>query len=326
MLGRWILSIALVLACGSVHASSRAESMFEELNKDFGSVPRGPTLIHHFRLKNNTSETVHISGVRVSCGCVSASVLKNQINPNEETSVIAHMDSTRFSGSKSVTVYVTFDKPKFEEVRLLVQAYGRNDFAVTPENFNFNEIRRGKSAESKITLRFYGFPNLELLEAKTESHYLKVNYALLKREGNDVIYEATAVVREDIPVGKWFSDIFFKTNVGSIPVVRVPLNVQVESILTVSPANLSLGTVKMGDSFDRKIVVRGTQPFTILSVEGLDDNWVVKELSKEKKEVHVITLSFKANREGDLKHKVLIKTDIPESGTVELTANALVNR
>jgi RNase P/RNase MRP subunit p30 len=104
------------------------------------------------------------------------------------------------------------------------------------------------------------------------------------------------------------------------------LNVQVESILTVSPTNLSLGTVKMGDSSDRKIVVRGTQPFTILGVEGLDDNWVVKELSKEKKEVHVITLSFKANREGDLKHKVVIKTDIPESGTVELTANALVNR
>jgi hypothetical protein len=326
MLGRWILSFALVLAAGSAQASTWAESMFNELNKDFGSVPRGPTLVHHFRVKNNTSETVHISGVRVSCGCVSASVLKSQISPNEETSVIAHMDSTRFNGSKSVTVYVTFDKPKFEEVRLLVQAYGRNDFAVSPENFNFNEIRRGKSAESKITLRFYGFPNLEVVDVKTESHYLKVQYDLVKREGNDVIYEATAIVREDIPVGKWFSDIFFKTNVGSIPMVRVPLNVQVESMLTVSPANLSLGTVKMGDTSDRKIVVRGTQPFTILGLEGLDENWVVKDLSKEKKEVHVITLSFKANREGDLKHKVLIKTDIPESGNVELNANAFVNR
>lgn len=326
MLGRWVLSIALILASGSVQASGWAESMFEELNKDFGSVPRGPTLVHQFRVKNNTSETVHISGVRVSCGCVSASVLKSQIEPNEETSVIANMDSTRFNGSKSVTVYVSFDKPKFEEVRLLVQAYGRNDFAVSPDNFNFNEIRRGKSAESKITLRFYGFPNLEVVEAKTESHYLKVKYELIKREGNDVIYEATAVVREDIPVGKWFSDIFFKTNVGSIPMVRVPLNVQVESVLTVSPSSLSLGTVKMGDTSDRKIVIRGSEPFTILSVEGLDDNWVIKELSKEKKEVHVITLSFKANREGDLKQKVLIKTDIPESGNVELNANAFVNR
>ena len=120
MLGRWVLSIALILASGSVQASGWAESMFEELNKDFGSVPRGPTLVHQFRVKNNTSETVHISGVRVSCGCVSASVLKSQIEPNEETSVIANMDSTRFNGSKSVTVYVSFDKPKFEEVRLFL--------------------------------------------------------------------------------------------------------------------------------------------------------------------------------------------------------------
>ena len=186
MLGRWVLSIALILASGSVQASGWAESMFNELNKDFGSVPRGPTLVHHFRVKNNTSETVHISGVRVSCGCVSASVLKSQIEPNEETSVIANMDSTRFNGSKSVTVYVSFDKPMYEEVRLLVQAYGRNDFAVSPDNFNFNEIRRGKSAESKITLRFYGFPNLEVVEAKTESHYLKVKYELIKREGGYV--------------------------------------------------------------------------------------------------------------------------------------------
>ena len=80
MLGRWVLSIALILASGSVQASGWAESMFEELNKDFGSVPRGPTLVHQFRVKNNTSETVHISGVRVSCGCVSASVLKSQIS------------------------------------------------------------------------------------------------------------------------------------------------------------------------------------------------------------------------------------------------------
>lgn len=323
---RLILSIAFFLACGGVQASNWAENMFVELNKDFGAVPRGPILVHKFQVKNNTSETVHISGVRVSCGCVSASVLKNQILPNEETSVIANMDSTRFSGSKSVTVYVTFDKPRFEEVRLLVQAYGRNDYAVFPENFNFNEIQRGKTAESKITLRFYGYPNIEMVESKTESNYLKVKSSLVKREGNDVVYEATAIVREDIPVGKWFSDIFFKTNVSSIPIVRVPVNIQVESMLTVSPSTLSMGKVKMGDSSDRKIVVRGSQPFKILGVEGLDDNWAVKDLPKEKKDVHVVTFNFKANKEGDLRHKLVIKTDIPEDGTIEFNTNAIVGK
>ncbi len=322
---RWLFSFVLISACGSANAAGWAEGLFQELNKDFGSVPRGPALVHQFKIKNNTSETISISGVRVSCGCVSASVAKSQILPNEETFVLTSMDSTRFSGSKSVTVYVSFDKPRYDEVRLLVQAYGRNDFAVSPEKFDFGQIKRGKANEVKTTLRFYGFPNLEIVDAKTESNYVKAKFNLIKREGNDVIYEAFAIIRADIPVGKWFSDILFTTNSSGIQFVRVPLNVEVESILSVNPPYLSLGKIKMGDTSERKIVVRGSQPFTILSLDGLDGGWSVKELSKEKKEVHIVTLIFKANLEGDLKHKMTIKTDIPEGGDIQLNTTVFVN-
>ena len=49
---------------------------------------------------------------------------------------------------------------------------------------------------------------------------MKVKYELIKREGNDVIYEATAVVREDIPVGK---DFCFAGEVGLSGEIR-PVN------------------------------------------------------------------------------------------------------
>ena len=60
---------------GTSFAGSWADGMFEEMSRDFGSVPRGPTLTHYYRIANKTGGPVHISGVRVSCGCVSASVL-----------------------------------------------------------------------------------------------------------------------------------------------------------------------------------------------------------------------------------------------------------
>src|SRR3954468_23804106 len=92
-------------AAGPAAAASWADAMFDELSKDFGSVPRGPTLTHHFRVVNNTRGPVSISNVRVSCGCTTAQALKNYLNPGEETAVLARMDTTRFVGPKSVTIY-----------------------------------------------------------------------------------------------------------------------------------------------------------------------------------------------------------------------------
>ena len=41
--------------------------------------PRGPTLNHPFRITNQTGQPVHIASVRVSCGCVSANALKDDL-------------------------------------------------------------------------------------------------------------------------------------------------------------------------------------------------------------------------------------------------------
>src|SRR3954468_21697652 len=127
-------SLALVMAFGvasSASAGTWAQGLFDELSKDFGSVPRGPLLTHHFRVVNRTKQAVNVSSVRVSCGCVTATANKTHLEPGEETTIYATMDSTRFVGAKSVTIFVQFDQPSFDEVRLFVQANGRNDFAVT---------------------------------------------------------------------------------------------------------------------------------------------------------------------------------------------------
>src|SRR5947209_6714206 len=140
-------SVVLVAlwAAGSAPAASWADGLFEDLNKDFGSVPRGPTLTHAFRIVNNTKSVVSISNVRVSCGCTTAQALKNVLNPGEETSVLAQMDTNRFLGPRTVTIFVQFDRPRFEEVRLWIRANSRNDFAVTPDILALGTIKRGTS-------------------------------------------------------------------------------------------------------------------------------------------------------------------------------------
>src|SRR5262249_4541731 len=131
MLRYSLVLVVVFAAAGSASAGTWGQGLFDELSKDFGSVPRGPLLTHNFRVVNRTKQTVNITSVRVSCGCVTATPMKTKLEPNEETTIYATMDTTRFVGAKSVTVFVQLDGPGFEEVRLYVQANGRSDFFVS---------------------------------------------------------------------------------------------------------------------------------------------------------------------------------------------------
>src|SRR5262249_22402128 len=106
MLRYSLLSVALLAATGPVHASSWADGLFDELAKDFGAVPHGTVAVHPFRLVNNTQAPVHINHVRVSCGCTSAVALQTRLAPGQDTVILAQMDTRRFYGTKSVTIYV----------------------------------------------------------------------------------------------------------------------------------------------------------------------------------------------------------------------------
>src|SRR5215467_13249875 len=101
MLRYGLVVLAGLCAAGPALSATWADALFEEFSKDFGSVPRGPMLSHPFRVVNNTRGPVNIANIRVSCGCVSAVALKAHLESGESTQIMARMDTTRFTGSKS---------------------------------------------------------------------------------------------------------------------------------------------------------------------------------------------------------------------------------
>jgi hypothetical protein len=313
-----------LLAAGPAAAASWADGMFDESSKDFGSVARGPALSHPFRVKNNTKDDVNISNVRVSCGCTSAWAVKTHLKPGEETAIMARMDTTRFIGPKTVTIFVQFDQPQFDEVRLSVTANGRTDFAVSPEGFTFGTVKRGSQAEAAVTVNFYG-NDIKVVEAKTESNYIKATVAETKDANGATAWVVKAKLRNDVPVGKWFSDVWLKTNNPGLTQIRVPLNVEVEAALSVTPDAVALGAVKIDGEAERRIIIRGAQPFKITKIDGLDEQLTAKDNTEESKQVHVLTVKFKPEKAGDLAKKLHIITDLKDDNEVDVKVSAQVN-
>jgi hypothetical protein len=324
MLRYGFVLLAGLCAAGPAAAASWADGLFDELNKDFGSVPRGPTLVHPFRVVNRTQGPVSIVGIRVSCGCTSATVMRSYLNPGEETAVVARMDTTRFTGVRSVTIYVQFDRPAFEEVRLWVQANARNDFAVSPDSLAFGQVRRGSAPTAAVLVTFYGNGDAQIVDVHSESNYIRAQVREVRRQDSEVTYQLSTAMRPDAPVGKWYTDIWLRTNNPTMPQVRVPLTVEIESALSVTPEAVTLGQVHVKGESERRIIVRGTKPFKITRVQGTDDQVLVKDNTPEARAVHVLTVRLKAAKAGELNRVLRVLTDLAEDSMIDFQVSALV--
>jgi hypothetical protein len=309
---------------GSVGAATWADALFDDLSRDFGSCPRGPVLTHPFRLTNTTRATVHIANVRASCGCTSATTSNDEVAPGQSTVILVQMDTRRFAGVKSVTIYVQLDRPQWEEVRLWVQANSRDDISFNPETIAFGQVKRGAPARAAVAISFLGNADWQIQSAACDSNYVQTEYQEVHRDTGEVRYQLTAHIRPDAPVGKWYTDVWLKTNDPASARVRVPLTVEVQSPLSINPTVAVLGQVKAGVETERRLILRGVKPFRVTSVDGTDAFLQVKDSTPASKPVHVLTVRLKADRPGEWNRTLRVHTDLKEDGDIEVQARAHV--
>ena len=300
-----------------------AESFFEERVHDFGATPRGPTLVHYFRFTNSSKETVVISNVRVSCGCVTASSPVTQVKAGESSYITAHMDSRRFTGAKSVTVYVQFTSPRYEEISLVVTANGRDDFTMFPDTMAFGSVVKGATPKGSIQVTLLGDANWEIRETKADSNYVKPEMKLVKRNGAEVTYEISASLRPDLPVGKWFTDIWLQTSNPNLAKVRVPLTVDVSAPVTATPVALMLGEIKVGDSVEQNVLVKGEKAFKIKAVQGVDNLVSVSGAGDLAKAVHVLKFTIKPTQVGEISRNISIVAEESDQPAVTIPIRAV---
>jgi hypothetical protein len=318
-----IVVVGLCVA-SSARANTWADGLFDSLSKDFGSVPNGQIVSHPFRVINNTGSPVRIIGVRVSCDCVKAYALKQVLQPNEETAVMAQMDTGRFLNSRTVTIFVTFDTPAFAEVRLWVRATSREDISVVPDTLVFGAVKRGATPNKSVTISLLGNPNHRILQVSCDSNYVQPLCKLVRNNNFEVVYDLSATLRSDTPPGKWFTDVWVTTNIPALPKLRVPLTVEVQSALSVSPNNILMGKVKPNTERVQKIVVRGIEPFRVLGVKGVDKQIQVFGDTTQAKTIHVLSVTFRPSDIGPFDRTLFIQTDLKADNLIDFTAHAQV--
>jgi hypothetical protein len=305
-----------ILAVGSVRAGE-AEKFFSERVKDFGTVPFGQTQVHHFKVTNTSDRPVHINGVGVSCGCVTATLQSNALRPGESTYVTASMDTKRFIGQKEVTVFVNFAQP-FEQVTLAVRANRNDNFSKTSDALHLGQVRKGAegSGAMHVTMRNEG--GFEIRSAASGTDYVKAAAKLVRRDQSEVVYEISATLKAGLDTGSWTTDLVFTTNSAMLPTIRLPLYVDVVAPITATPATVQFPAVKVGEKKELSVVVKGDKPFKILDVKGGDGLITAHADGSEAKQAHVVRLVFQPSEAGDLSKTITVVTDGGAEGKVTI--------
>jgi len=311
VMNRLLLTAAAIVGTAA-SAWAGPGDLFTEKAVDFGVSPKGTVLIHYFRLTNTTSQTISIGNPRVSCGCVSASMSKYTLAPGESAAVIAYMDTRRIPNTgvtKTVLVYVPFLTPNQQEVTLKVTTVTRDDLLMSPDTLAFGTVKVGAGAKLSTKVSFLSDPNWTVTEASSTGGFVKADFKQDVRNGSLVTYEITATLDKECPAGNWASDIFLKTSNAAVAKLRIPVTVNVQAAVAITPDSAAFGDVAVGVSTEKKITLQSGTPFKILEVKGDDEQLKVVVDKSASSATHTIILAANPTATGGFTRTVEIVTD-----------------
>jgi len=311
MLRNLILSAVLTLcAVQFAGAQEWANKMFKVQSHNFGSVARGSKTEFKFELTNIYVEDVHVLSVRASCGCTTPIILKDTIKTHETGAILARFNTGTFTGQKSATVTVTFDKPFPAEVQLRVQGNIRDDVVIEPGSVDFGSYDQGEDLTRSISIHHHNNSNWKITDVRSAHKHVRVKLQKLPGVAGSK-FNMQVTLAGSTPPGYIQDQLTLVTNDPVNPTLTIPMEGRVVSALTVSPSLLSLGVLKPEETVKGRLVVRAKKPFRINGIQCQDDCFQFEKAPSEAKKIHLIPVVFTATKEpGKISQRIEISTDL----------------
>ncbi|QDT63809.1 DUF1573 domain-containing protein [Calycomorphotria hydatis] len=291
------LCLTLLPALASAQQIDRdwAEKMFSIEKLDFGYVAKGADTKARIEIKNIYNEDVHISNVRTTCGCTAAEPDRNLLKTYEVAYVNVDMDTRRFSHEKTSNIIVTFDRPRYAEVRIPVRMYVRTDVVLSPGSVNFGDVEIGEGGERTIDIQYAGRDSWSIVDVKTSSDLIKAEVVEKRRSTGRANYDLVVQLSDTAELGPIRERISLMTDDAKNPVVPVLVQGTVEPDITVTPSPLPLGRMRVGQRKMLNVVLRGKDSFEIESIEcESEDEAFSVRIPSRSSTVHVLPMTVVA--------------------------------
>ncbi|HEY1861261.1 MAG TPA: DUF1573 domain-containing protein [Gemmataceae bacterium] len=316
-----VLALLVVVVCASAaSAEAWAEKMFKDgPAHNFGSVPHGSQLFHRFTVTNVYEVPLKITAVRSSCICGTVTASTETIEPTKTGWVDVNMDARKFTGEKKIVIYVTVGNGDDynSTAELKISATGRTDIVFNPGSVAFGNVAAGETPTQTIDVEYAGNLAWKVTDVVTGNSPVEASFKEMYRKPGQVGYQISVKLKSEASAGPLKQELFLKTNDPASPLVPLVVEANLQASLGVNPDKVSLSNVQVGEENLRRVVVRGSKEFKIKEIDGLGDGIELeKPLPTEAEKRHTLTFKCKFEKEGDIKRKLKIKTDMTEKPLV----------
>jgi hypothetical protein len=229
-----LASFATMPAASGTTASAQepAERLFTAgLSKDFGAVPFGTRLLHRFAMTNIYAAPLEITGLRVGCGCVTATPGKRVLQPGESTTIDVALDTRGFTGPNTQTVRVAVGPNPRSACVLKVSAVSQTDVVFKPDFvISFGTAARGRASVRSVDVEYHGALDWKIQEVIVARELpLEATLSAPVRRPGKVGYRLTVTLQDDAPPGTIRSYIYLATNQAGPPPVPLLVTATVQA-------------------------------------------------------------------------------------------------
>jgi hypothetical protein len=287
---------------------------------NFGNVPCGAVLHYRFAMTNIYAVPLQITGTRVSCGCVTVTPSTQILQPRETAHIDVHMDARRFTGPKTVNIFITVGPEYTSTATLQVSANSRADVVFNPGQVSFGAVPAGQTATQSIDVEYAGVLDWRITGITPHSFPLDVQYRELYRRPGQVGYRLQVTLTGKAPPGSFKHELYLQTNDPASTLVPVLVEGTVQASLTVLPAAVPLRNAKVGQEAIHKVLLssNATREFRIVAVEGTGNGLTVDFPTAADRGQKIITIKWRPTQPGSFRQELLIRTDLDGGATAKV--------
>ncbi len=307
-------------------AKNREQPPPAVITHNFGEVPHGTLCVHKFTITNIYDVPMQITNVRKSCSCLDYVPMDRILQPNDTAEFTVTMNTGKFVGQNTQTLYVTFGPKYVSEAVIRLQATSRTDVTLNPGAVAFGTVPQGTRAMQSVTVKYSGRSrDWKLTEVVPVQAPLDVTVTEVSRGGpfrGGVEYQVHFVLRANAPPGPIAEQVVIKTTDPTQPTVQIAVTGTVAAPLEVAPNKVRFDGVRVGESASQRVIVRAARPFRIVGIDGTGDGLTVDQpATTAAVPVQFLTIKFEPKTVGVVSRAVRIRTDL-DGGTVTLPVEA----
>ncbi|MGL6096300.1 MAG: DUF1573 domain-containing protein [Fimbriiglobus sp.] len=289
---------------------------------DFGTVPHGTLCAQKFTITNIYDVPIQVLDVRRSCGCLEALPPQKVLQPNESAEFAVTMNTAKFSGPNTQTIYVTFGPNFISTAVLRITANSRTDIELSPGNVNFGTVAVGAKPTQFVTLEYHGRQrDWKLVGVIAPTGPIVVEARESGRGFLGAKYSIAVALKPDAPAGPLQEVISLKTNDPAAPLVQVQVVGVVQSPVMLSTPVVRFENVKVGEIATQKVMARAPAgPFRFEPVVDPGDG-VYVETFPAPAPVQILTVRFAPTEIGKVRKEIVLHTDVV-GGTAKIVIEA----